>query len=395
MKEEIKLGLERIARAVNILGLDLGCSPSVLVAGTNGKGTTCAFIANILKAHGKKTLLYTSPHLKNPEERIQINGVHIETNILKSCLEHADRTNAKFRLNLTPFEKFTLAFFMILHDTKPDFTVCEVGLGGRLDATNVLPNEISVIASVGYDHMEFLGPTLEDIAYEKAGIIKEKNLVVLGKVPEEAKRVIENVASQKRARLALLSKDMKLKIKRTSNGLIINYAYNGLKVEGLEMNTIFSHFCENAALAITACSHWISIDESALKTALQRIPLEARGEVIKTGKCTVVIDTAHNSLALARMLKDVMEHFQAKPTVFLSLLKDKDWKRMLKCASALAKEVFLIEQDTERGLKKKDLPHGRWVDIERMRDIIEQQNGIFVIAGSFWIAKQARDILTQ
>ncbi len=395
MKEEIKLGLDRIARAVNILGLDLRCSPSVLVAGTNGKGTTCVFTANILKAHGKKTLLYTSPHLKNPEERIQINGMPIETSVLKECLEHAERTNIKYRLNLTPFEKFTLVFLMILHDTKPDFTVCEVGLGGRLDATNILPNEISVIASVGYDHMEFLGTTLKDIAYEKAGIIKEKNLVILGRMPESTKRVIENVASERKARPVLLSKDINIKIKRTSNGLILNYTYNGLKVEGLKMNTIFSHFCENASLAITACSHWISIDKSTLKIALQRMPFDARGEILQIRESIVVIDTAHNSLALARVLKDVKSHFRSNPTIFLSPLKDKDWERMLRCANSLAKEVFLIEQDTDRGLKEKDYPHGKWVDIGRMRDIIEQQNGIFVIAGSFWIAKQAKDILTQ
>ncbi|MCC6898717.1 MAG: bifunctional folylpolyglutamate synthase/dihydrofolate synthase, partial [Polyangiaceae bacterium] len=196
------LGLERMQAACDKLGNPERAFSAVHVAGTNGKGTVSAFVASIARASGKRVGLYTSPHLVRFAERIQIDGAPLDDDTLAAVLDRV-MTEAP---DLTFFETATLAAFLAFKEAKVDLAVLEVGLGGRLDATNVIPPpKVAVITRVAFDHMEELGDSLSKIATEKAGIIKKGTTVVVGKLHPDARDVIERQAAQVGAHLVALS----------------------------------------------------------------------------------------------------------------------------------------------------------------------------------------------
>src|SRR4051794_2193757 len=188
----IVFGLERVNAALAELGdphLDLAC---VHVAGTNGKGSTSAMVESIARAAGLRTGLYTSPHLCRFAERIRLDGEPIDDDAFAAAL---DRVLGGCRADLTVFESLTIAAFVAFHDAGVELAVIEVGLGGRLDATNAIRAPLcTAITSIGLDHTEYLGPTIADVAREKAGILKPGAPAVLGPMPEEAYRAIAAVA---------------------------------------------------------------------------------------------------------------------------------------------------------------------------------------------------------
>ncbi|HIQ24891.1 MAG TPA: bifunctional folylpolyglutamate synthase/dihydrofolate synthase, partial [Persephonella sp.] len=180
---KIEPGLERIKKACEEIGNPQNKFPSILVAGTNGKGSTCAFLENIFRIHGFKTGLFTSPHIVEENERWQINRKNIENKKLEEYIKQIKYLIQKYEL--TYFEASTLLAFKYFADEKVDIAILEVGLGGRWDATNVATPEISVITNVSYDHMHMLGDTLEKIAFEKTGITRVDKPAVIGRNQEE------------------------------------------------------------------------------------------------------------------------------------------------------------------------------------------------------------------
>ncbi|QQR79914.1 MAG: bifunctional folylpolyglutamate synthase/dihydrofolate synthase [Deltaproteobacteria bacterium] len=194
-----KLGLERVQLFLQHLGNPHQSYPSIHIAGTNGKGSTAAMLASVLKEAGYRVGLYTSPHLEDFCERIQISGEMISQNSLMQLVEKFQVIEKKIGIELTFFEFTTALAFQYFADQKIDIAVIEVGLGGRLDATNVMTPLVSVITSIGLDHQKFLGDTLEKIAFEKAGIIKPGVPVVIGEIPREGEQVIRRVAEEKKS----------------------------------------------------------------------------------------------------------------------------------------------------------------------------------------------------
>ncbi len=383
--KNIKLGLERVKKATEALNIPLDEPDSVLIGGTNGKGTTALFLAKILQLHGIKTMVYTSPHLYSPSERMLVEGNPTPEEKIREALGKVEERCGS--INLTPFERFTMAFLLLAKEIKPDLLILEVGLGGRLDATNVLNNRVSIITSVSLDHQEYLGKTIGEIAREKAGIIKESSETLVGKVPKIAKEIIKEQAKRLKARCLFLGEGIEIEITR-KNPLAFNLQWEEGKLEGLKINTIFPFFAENASLAaVTAHLILKNLSPDLVRKALESVPLPARGEIFEFNGCKAVVDTAHNPHALCLLLKRAKEALPLPLRVVLSPLKDKHWQKMIKIAQAYGK-LFLVEQDTERGLKRDDFPQGNWISLEEALKI--PKRGTVIYAGSFWMAREAR-----
>ena len=192
----MKFGLRNIRALLKSVGNPQNWYPTIHVAGTNGKGSTTCFLASIFKEGGYKTGLYTSPHLVSFTERIRINGKEISE---RRLIGYVDRLRPAIEANeATFFEATTAIAFLYFADERVDIAVIETGLGGRLDSTNVLQPILSIITSIGLDHMEYLGPTLKQIAAEKAGIIKPATPLLVGRIVPEAEAVIRGIARRKR-----------------------------------------------------------------------------------------------------------------------------------------------------------------------------------------------------
>jgi dihydrofolate synthase/folylpolyglutamate synthase len=207
----IKLGLDKTNFYLEKLGNPHFKYPSILVAGTNGKGSVCKALSKILEFSGYKVGLYTSPHLIDVRERIKINEENISEEEFNENIMRLKKIIEKQPVHMYPtyFEALTIIAFLYFYKKKIDILVCEVGMGGRFDATNVLPSFIEVITKIGLDHTEFLGKTYREIANEKSGIIKEKTIVLSAKQKKEAKEVIIKKAKDRNSEILIYGDDFK------------------------------------------------------------------------------------------------------------------------------------------------------------------------------------------
>jgi len=246
----ICLGLERINKALN--KADLSRLGNIIhIGGTNGKASTLTFLKYILLSANYKVATYTSPHLLSVTERIRINNNNIPEEELR---EYTEANKEKIeRLGLTFFEAITMLAFLYIINNKPDFTICEVGLAGRYDATNIIDPIISIITQIDYDHTDFLGNDLFNIAYEEAGIIKENRLCLTAVKDEKLLDILKKEANDKNAALYTISnitvdniKNIKIRISGTSFDL----ESFGQHYKALQTNLIGRCQAENAALAV-------------------------------------------------------------------------------------------------------------------------------------------------
>jgi folylpolyglutamate synthase/dihydrofolate synthase len=330
----MKLGLDNIKRLLMHLGNPQNNLKFIHVAGTNGKGSTCAFINSILLEAGFKVGLYTSPYLEEFEERMRINNQNIPKDKLIYYVEYIKPIIEKIvdegYNHPTEFEIITAIAFKYFCDENVDFVVLEVGLGGRFDATNVIESSlVSVITTIDYDHMDKLGDTLEKIAFEKAGIIKENGTVVSFYQKDEALKVIEEVSGLKNASLSVMDmNDVKIK-ESNSNHQVFDYKnYKSLKI-----GIIGKHQVYNASLSIMAVEklkqYGINISEDVIRRGLSKTKWPGRIEVISKLPL-IVIDGAHNPQGMA-VLKEALNLFTYNRLILvIGMLKDKDTDSMLK-----------------------------------------------------------------
>lgn len=325
--------------------------PVVHVAGTKGKGSVSAMLGQIFSVSGRKTGVYFSPHLEAINQRIMLDGAPISdlhlSEVLIELQPIADEMDADAALDdklrpLTFFEIITAAAMLYFARNQVDVAVLEVGLGGRLDSTNICEPAVSVITSISYDHMEQLGNTLEKIAAEKAGIIKPGVPVVSGVEPtaSEPADVIQSVADACRSRLMQLGRDFQ--VSSASSRTKTAFKFNGkvgrqaVGFDEIELAMRGTHQHKNAALAIAVCLElnrqgW-SISEHEIRTGLARASLPGRLELV--GKQpTVIMDIAHNlasATALADTLKELPEFLASRRKILiLAISKDKDAPSML------------------------------------------------------------------
>jgi dihydrofolate synthase/folylpolyglutamate synthase len=308
--------LRRMAQLLDALGNPHLAAKSVHIAGTKGKGSTAAMVASVLTAAGYKTGLYTSPHLSDLRERIQIDGRLISQSELSNLVRKfkprmaaVDRTATYGKL--TTFEVLTALAFSYFAEHKADFQVLEVGLGGRLDATNVITPEVSVITAISLDHTEVLGKTLPAIATEKAGIIKPGISVVSSPQTREVMEVIEETTRKNGARL--------LKVGREMTWQVLGYDLTGqrLEVKGLldryelEISLLGLHQMENAAVAVAALELLIErgyiISRDSIVSGLARVKWPGRFDILSRDPF-IVVDGAHNRES-ARLLGESLKRY--------------------------------------------------------------------------------------
>jgi dihydrofolate synthase/folylpolyglutamate synthase len=346
----VKFGLGNVRTVLTALGQPQLAYPAVLVAGTNGKGSVCAMMTTALSRQGFRTGLYTSPHLVRVEERIRIGNVPISRlafcrllGRLKAVIE--DLIDAgKLASPPTYFETLTLLAFLYFQEKKIDIAVLEVGMGGRLDATNVVTPLVSVITTVENDHQEFLGRTRREIAAEKAGIIKPGVPVICGLVRREARRVIQRKAREQGAPfLGVFDEARAFRSQKTKGGFRFSFQWD-------EQRYLFSpslpgeHQGRNAAVSIAALREisrrWRPIRKKVIVQSIKETPWEGRLETVP-GRPRIVLDGAHNESG-AKVLSAYVRDFLPRPvTLVFGIMRDKGVRKVAGRLFPLARTIIL------------------------------------------------------
>lgn len=357
--KRIDLSLGRIERLLAALGRpDLRLPPTIHVAGTNGKGSTIAFLRAMLEAAGKRVHVYTSPHLLRFNERIRLGaeggGRLVDDDRLNAALERCEQANGG--QPITFFEVTTAAAFSLFAETPADWLLLETGLGGRYDATNVIANpKATIITSISIDHPEFLGATVDKIAYEKAGIFKRGAPAIIGFQSEPAERVLEREARRVGAPLVVAGQDFHV---REENGRLVFEDEHGLLDLPLP-RLAGRHQHENAAGAIAALRAVApEIPTSAIEAGLTRAEWPARLQRLMRGPLVdlapsgaeVWLDGGHNEDG-GRVLAEAMAEFHDRAPRPLALIcgaqTTKDVRALLRHFSGLAREVVAVPVEGE------------------------------------------------
>ncbi len=326
---EIEMGLERIRPIFDRMAVAPNC-PVILVAGTNGKGSVCAYLSAILLAAGFRVAMYTSPHIHRFNERVVVNGVEASDAELVAAFEAVEAAReAEGNLPLTFFEYTTLAAFQLFDAAKLDVWVIEVGLGGRLDATNILDADCAVITSIALDHTEFLGPTRELIAVEKAGILRKGRRAIIAEPDPPHSLVATAIA--RGALTCYIGHDFGWqKSPETPNqwGFWAKEGDHVMRRHGLPLPALRGGYQLGNAAAALAALHVLNdrlpVSQGAVKQGLLDVNWPGRFQVLP-GRPVTVLDVAHNAhaaIALVRALAD-MAYFPTTHAVF-AMLKDKD-----------------------------------------------------------------------
>ena len=346
----IKLGLATIRKILAGLGNPQREYACIHVAGTNGKGSVASYLATILHRAGYKTGLYTSPHLVRFNERIQINNRQISNKNVLLAYNAVKRVHHGSR-EPTFFEFATAMALYEFGRQKVDWAVIETGMGGRLDATNIIRPELSIITNISLEHREYLGNTLEQIAMEKAGIIKRRKPVLTAVRQKNALGVIEKIAAEKIAPLYRLGRDFK--IRRNQSGF---FTYYGLRDTWDDLRTALrgSHQADNAALVLAACellnAHKGQIELSEIRSGLRTNKWPGRLETVSTDPL-IIMDGAHNLAAARNLASFLSSNLKGlKLILVIGILDDKPYKMMLKILLPCANRVVLTRAQTGRAL---------------------------------------------
>lgn len=353
------LGLERMDQLMARLGNPQEQLRCIHIAGTNGKGSTAALLAAVLTAAGHRTGLYTSPGLHRINERIQVDGRHIADQELARILGDIATVTAAMALegleHPTEFEVLTAAALLYFKEVRCHLVVLEVGLGGRLDSTNIIPAPlVSVITPVDFDHMDILGDTLEAIAGEKAGILKEGTRLVLHPQAPAAETVI-----QRKAR----SLGIPVVAAPVEKAVMEPYAggHQRFTLEGktYSLGLLGAHQVRNAVVALTALQVLrelgVAVAEEAVVRGFAQVRWPGRFEVL-VKEPLILADGAHN-LQGARMLQENLQgYFPGRRVVFLmGVLKDKEYRAMVSAVLPLARRFVTVTPENSRGLPAADL----------------------------------------
>jgi dihydrofolate synthase/folylpolyglutamate synthase len=355
-----QLGLERIEKLCEFFGQPQLKYPTVHIAGTNGKGSTAAMLAAIGKAAGLRTGLYTSPHLVDLNERIQIDGAPVSfqeiEDALKSCRPLAESLQATY------FEIITAIAFAIFAQRRVELAIIETGLGGRLDATNVVQPEAAVITTIGLEHQQHLGDTLAKIAGEKAGIVKKGVPCVSGVRQKTARQPILKRCRELRAPLFELQDQAKIKeISTHPDGLqfTLDLPDFNLNLKNAVCALAGRHQVNNAALAVFAAAllrkKYFQLTDDAIRRGLQTVFWPSRLQVIQAQPVTV-IDAAHNAGGMRVLAKNLQEIFTYRRLlVVMGLLNDKTLSPILRAWKNLRPHFFFATPPTNRGRSSIEL----------------------------------------
>ena len=324
-RSAVVFDLRRMERLLARMSNPQNAAKSVHIAGTKGKGSTAAMLASILKQSGYRTGLYTSPHLLSIRERIQVDGRQISEDefarLAARVKPEVEAVNTSSDLGeLTTYEILTALAFMYFQDRGVAYQVLETGLGGRLDATNVVQPEVCVITPISYDHMDVLGNTLAEIAREKAGIIKPGSIVVTAPQVPEAMDVLEDVCRQREVKLVRVGSDVSWRQKSLSPEKQ-SFQLRGLKGDyNIEVPLLGEHQLENAVAAITAAEALAGrgavITAEAITSGIASVDWPGRLQVLRR-KPWVIVDGAHNGDSVRRLVAALRQYFMFEKAVVI------------------------------------------------------------------------------
>jgi len=358
----IKLDLSNTISFTEHLGNPHLKFPSVHIAGSNGKGSVAAMLESILSTAGYKTGLYTSPHLIDFRERIRIGGKLIDKN---SLFDFVNELRDEIEKNgYTFFEVITALAFSYFADKKIDIAVLETGLGGRLDSTNIVTPLISIITNISLEHTEHLGTTLPQIAFEKAGIVKNGVPTITAVDDSGALHVIKNVCAERKSLLLVINKNSSVKIHRLS---LDQTVFDFGSYKNLKLNLGGRHQIKNACLAISAIEKlketgW-KIKTKAVRDGLKNVNWRGRLQIFRKEPLTL-LDVAHNPAGIKTLIEALEEFFPGKKMIFIfGVMADKDYPSMLKEICRKAKFILLTKPDYERA-----------ADPELLEKVVIEQN---------------------
>lgn len=349
----IKLGLDNILNLLALIGNPHKELKTFHVAGSNGKGSTASFIASILMEAGFRVGLYTSPHFRVYNERIRVNGKMIDDEYVVAFIANLEEFIKKN--SPTFFEITTALAFKYFADQQVDFAVIETGLGGRLDATNVIKPIASVITSISLEHTQYLGNTIEKIAIEKGGIIKSNSVVLTGRVPAEAQRVFAEISQQKECKYIPIKKYLIIENERVTvrcNKRMFSVYSTPLRGH---------HQLLNAALAIKTIDYCLNLKNgiiylNGVRNVLSNTGIEGRYEIVNDSP-KIIFDSAHNVESVLSFVKEYSNEYKsyAERILIFGALKDKSIEEMLSALNPYFTKIYVTKIDIDRSATMDDL----------------------------------------
>jgi dihydrofolate synthase/folylpolyglutamate synthase len=341
-----KLGLENPRKLAAFVGNPQENLRFIHVAGTNGKGSTCAMLESIYRTAGLRVGLFTSPHLVAFGERIQVNRQWMNEDQIVRLVTELQPLLRKFSQKTHPtfFEVVTVMALRHFAEQKCELVIWETGMGGRLDATNIVTPLASVITNVDFDHQQWLGDTIEKIAFEKAGIIKPGVPVITATKNPQALPVIANLARRRHSTLRVVDQA----------------EADGPALDGIKVPLAGRHQRLNAALAaatVDVLGEQLAVSRDAVIEGLSTVQWPGRMQLVRLpdGR-SVLLDGAHNQAGSAVLAQEIQRQFPgSRPTLVFGVLQDKDWRSMAASLAPLAKQVILVPVKSERTLSPKEM----------------------------------------
>ncbi len=347
--QNIDFKLERIKSVYNKLNIKNIADKVIIIAGTNGKGSTVAILESILHESNHSVGSFTSPHIISYNERIRFNKKEAETSELIDTFKIID--DIRGNTTLTYFEFATLTAFYLFSKKKLDYAILEVGLGGRLDATNIIDSDLSIITSIGIDHTEFLGTTIDSIAMEKAGVMRPfKPCIYAGKNPPSA---IFRYANKIKSRLTFNQNDFK--VKRNKESWIWSNSSKSLKLPILPLVGDFQYDHAGAAIsAINVLEPDILKDQICMDNAMKNISLLGRYQILSQ-RPEIILDVAHNEDSAQKLQENLKQNPNQNTIAIIGILKDKDVYSLIKPMINIIDTWYCVTIDNSRGMNAKEI----------------------------------------
>lgn len=395
-KHGIKLGLDRIYKIMKILGNPQDTYKSIIISGTNGKGSTCAYLNQILLEHGYKVGFYSSPHLCDIRERFLVGNKMISKKDFLQNSRVIKEITEKNKITLTQFEFLTAVAFNF-YKGKIDWLVLEVGMGGRLDATNVAQSKAAIITNIDLEHQQYLGQTKEEIAFEKSGIIKNQNPLITTEKDPNIIKIFKNNAKLKNSEVVSIGEQFICRvIKCDIEGTIFDFEGLGYNLRNLEVKMLGAFQAENASAAIAALIKTIKIDNKKLISGLIKARWAGRFQILSK-KPLRLIDCCHNPHGAAALANAIKEVFPNKKFDFIFGISDgRDPSKMLPFLIPLANS-FIFTKAKWRGIDPNILLEtAKKIDskvtyqiIDNVSDAIKIKSKSQIICGSIFLVGEA------
>lgn len=354
-------GLDRIRELLAKMGNPQKSLRFIHVAGTNGKGSTCAMLDSVLRAAGYRVGLFTSPYIRRFEERMRMDGEMISGEELAAITEDIRKIADTMEEKPTEFELITAIGFAYFLRHRAEIVVLEVGLGGRLDPTNIIDAPLlSVITGIDFDHMEQLGNTIQAIAAEKAGIVKEGCPVLFGGAEDSACRTIRTVANARHSRFYTVDRSSYRVVSATLDGTVFDFK----DYQGLEISLLGSYQPVNAATALTAigilCENGLTVSDEAIRTGLRNTRWPARFELLSRDP-VVITDGGHNPQGISAAIRSIKHYFpEQKVNILCAIMADKDYDEMIEKLRAVTAKAYTATPSNPRALKADELCARFW-----------------------------------